>query len=208
MTDETARRKRTNTRNRLLDASAELFAEHGTTQVSIDDICRASGFTRGAFYSNFKTVEDVFFALYERASADLLERMANASPQTTTATLEEAADALVDLIPADTDWYVIRASFAVRARGREDIAAALKSHSDQFRQGIEPFIDATVRAAGRRLTVALDVAAHVVIAANVGAVLQLAIIDDPTQTLRRNAFLAALKGISEQAPTRSTTTQE
>ncbi|CDO08886.1 TetR/AcrR family transcriptional regulator [Mycolicibacterium cosmeticum] len=208
MTDETVQRKRTNTRNRLLDASAELFARHGTTQVSIDDICRTSGFTRGAFYSNFKTVEDVFFALYERASADLLARMADASPQTTTATLEEAADALVDLIPADVDWYVIRASFAVRARGREDIAAALRSHSDQLRQGIEPFIDATVRAAGRRLTVALDVAAQVVIAANVGAVLQLAIIDDPTQALRRNAFLAALKGISEQAPTRSTRTQE
>ncbi|WP_231750714.1 TetR/AcrR family transcriptional regulator [Mycobacterium sp. NAZ190054] len=196
-----AQRKRSNTRNRLLDASAELFAQRGTTQVSIDDICRCSGFTRGAFYSNFKTVEDVFFALYERQSTNLLDRMADAAAKTTATTLEEAADVLVEVVPADIDWYVIRASFAVRARARQDIAAALTSHSDLLRQGIEPFIDATVRAAGRRLTVAIDVAAQVVIAANVGAVLQLAIDDDPTQGLRRNAFLAALKGISEEAGT-------
>lgn len=200
MADETAQRKRTNTRNRLLDAAAELFAQQGTTQISIDDICRSSGFTRGAFYSNFKTIEDVFFALYERQSADLLHRMATATPTTETATLEEAADALVRVIPADTDWYVIRASFAVRARARTDIAAALASHSDQLRRGIEPFIEATVHAAGRRLTVALDVAAQVVIAANVGAVLQFALVEDPTQALRRNALLAALKGVSEQVP--------
>lgn len=201
VTKETAQRKRSNTRNRLLDASAELFAQRGTTQVSIDDICRCSGFTRGAFYSNFRTVEDVFFALYERQSADLLDRMADAAVEMETATLEEAASALVRVVPADIDWYVIRASFAVRARARDDIAAALKVHSDQLRQGIEPFIDATVRAAGRRLTVPLDVAARVVIAANVGAVLQLAIDDEPTQALRRNAFLAALRGISEEVPT-------
>ncbi|KUI22276.1 hypothetical protein AU194_05910 [Mycobacterium sp. GA-2829] len=182
-----------------MDASAELFAQRGTTQVSIDDICRRSGFTRGAFYSNFKTVEDVFFALYERQSTDLLDRMADAAAETTATTLEEAADALVNVVPADIDWYVIRASFAVRARAREDIAAALSSHNDQLRQGIEPFIDATVRAAGRRLTVPLDIAAQVVIAANVGAVLQRPIDDDPTHALRRNAFLAALKGISEEA---------
>ncbi len=200
MTEDTAQRKRTNTRNRLLDASAELFAQQGTTQISIDDMCRSSGFTRGAFYSNFKTVEDVFFALYERQSADLLHRLAASAPTTKAATLEEAADTLVGVIPADIDWYVIRASFAVRARARQDIAAALQSHGDQLREGIEPFIDATVQAAGRRLTVALDVAAQVVIAANVGAVLQLAVIDDPTQALRRHAFLAALKGISEPNP--------
>lgn len=51
-----------------------LVAEHGTTNVSIGAICERAGFTRGAFYSNFKTVDDVFFALYEQRNAEAQHR--------------------------------------------------------------------------------------------------------------------------------------
>ncbi|MDZ8200155.1 helix-turn-helix domain-containing protein [Microbacterium sp. SSW1-59] len=56
-------RRRETTRRRLLDAAAEVFAEVGMDAASVETICDAAGFTRGAFYSNFASKEELFFAL-------------------------------------------------------------------------------------------------------------------------------------------------
>lgn len=61
----TPRRERT--RERLLDAAFTVFARHGIRGASIEAICDAAGFSRGAFYSNFSTKEELFLALAERA---------------------------------------------------------------------------------------------------------------------------------------------
>lgn len=61
----TPRRERT--RERLLDAAFTVFARHGIHGASIEAVCEAAGFTRGAFYSNFSSKEELFLALAERA---------------------------------------------------------------------------------------------------------------------------------------------
>lgn len=61
----TPRRERT--RERLLDAAFNVFAQHGIRGASIEAVCEAAGFTRGAFYSNFSSKEELFLALAERA---------------------------------------------------------------------------------------------------------------------------------------------
>lgn len=62
----TPRRERT--RERLLDAAFTVFAHHGIHGASIEAVCEAAGFTRGAFYSNFSSKEELFLALAERAT--------------------------------------------------------------------------------------------------------------------------------------------
>lgn len=69
-------RRRGATRERLLDAAYETFAQVGVAQSSIEAICEAAGFTRGAFYSNFSSKEELFLALADReihARIDALE---------------------------------------------------------------------------------------------------------------------------------------
>lgn len=61
----TPRRERT--RERLLDAAFTVFAHQGIHGASIEAVCEAAGFTRGAFYSNFSSKEELFLALAERA---------------------------------------------------------------------------------------------------------------------------------------------
>ena len=61
----TPRRERT--RERLLDAAFTVFARQGIHGASIEAVCEAAGFTRGAFYSNFSSKEELFLALAERA---------------------------------------------------------------------------------------------------------------------------------------------
>jgi AcrR family transcriptional regulator len=51
------------TRQRLLDAAAVLIAKKGLAATSVEDIVAHAGYTRGAFYSNFKSKTDLFIDL-------------------------------------------------------------------------------------------------------------------------------------------------
>lgn len=57
------RPSREETRTRLLEAAAKLFAGQGIGAASIEDICEAAGFSRGAFYSNFDAKADLVLEL-------------------------------------------------------------------------------------------------------------------------------------------------
>ena len=54
-----ALRKRSNTRARLIDAATEVFIAKGISGARIDDIVSRAGFTRGAFYSNYSSIDDM-----------------------------------------------------------------------------------------------------------------------------------------------------
>lgn len=56
---------REETRAKLIEAAALLFAEQGIGDTSIEDVCTAAGFSRGAFYSNFTAKDDLVFALLD-----------------------------------------------------------------------------------------------------------------------------------------------
>lgn len=74
-------RRRENTRTRLMDAAAQLFAEVGIEAASVESVSERAGFTRGAFYSNFASKEELFLALCERSAettiAAVRERVAS-----------------------------------------------------------------------------------------------------------------------------------
>jgi AcrR family transcriptional regulator len=54
---------RDETRRRLFEAAAEVFAEHGIGAASVEAIATAAGFSRGAFYSNFFDKEELVTAM-------------------------------------------------------------------------------------------------------------------------------------------------
>ncbi|SDE02739.1 transcriptional regulator, TetR family [Cupriavidus sp. YR651] len=56
------------TREKLLVAAGNVFAREGLGGASIDRIVEEAGFTKGAFYSNFESKEDIFLQLVESAS--------------------------------------------------------------------------------------------------------------------------------------------
>jgi len=57
---------REQTRLQLLDAAQKLIAEKGLAASSVEDITREAGYTRGAFYSNFSSKNELFLELLER----------------------------------------------------------------------------------------------------------------------------------------------
>ncbi len=65
MTDRPLSKRRIQTRLRLAEAAAGLFAERGISASSVEQICERAGFTRGAFYSNFASKEDLCLQVLE-----------------------------------------------------------------------------------------------------------------------------------------------
>lgn len=80
------------TRTRILEIAAAAFAQGGYEGTSLNDIVRASGFTKGAFYFHFDSKEKLALATFLHKRQQLLER--------TLATVGEQPDALAELAEA------------------------------------------------------------------------------------------------------------
>ncbi|MFZ0523186.1 MAG: helix-turn-helix domain-containing protein, partial [Candidatus Acidiferrales bacterium] len=63
------------TRRKLLQAAELLFARDGFEATRLEDIAAEAGYTRGAFYANFDSKEDIFFALLEQWVAQRIEEV-------------------------------------------------------------------------------------------------------------------------------------
>jgi AcrR family transcriptional regulator len=61
----TREEKKAETRRRLLDAAATVFAKRGFAAASLDEIAEEAGLTKGAVYSNFWNKEDLVSAVLE-----------------------------------------------------------------------------------------------------------------------------------------------
>jgi AcrR family transcriptional regulator len=75
---------RDDTCEKLFEAAARVFEDQGIGGASIEAIAAAAGFTRGAFYSNFKSKDELIIAMLEdhveqsiRRNLDLLDKHKN-----------------------------------------------------------------------------------------------------------------------------------
>src|SRR6202790_5804415 len=66
------------TRRKLLAAADRIFARDGFEAARLEDIASGAGYTRGAFYANFESKEDIFFALFEEWVRERIESLTNA----------------------------------------------------------------------------------------------------------------------------------
>lgn len=65
---------RDDTRDKLFEAAASVFEEQGINAASIEKIAAAAGFTRGAFYSNFASKDELIVAMLEDHVAQTIRR--------------------------------------------------------------------------------------------------------------------------------------
>jgi AcrR family transcriptional regulator len=106
------------TRRKLLEAALRIFARDGFEAARLEDIAKESGHTRGAFYANFESKEDLFFALLEEnASRRLmdLQRRLEKSPSAVgrvsvlrTFYLERARDSQSMLLTLEFKLFALR----------------------------------------------------------------------------------------------------
>lgn len=84
------------TREALIRAGMDLFAQHGLDAPSLDAICERAGFTRGAFYVHFKDRDGFLVAVMDKVGSQFLEAvLANTQGDVT---LETAALRFVEAV--------------------------------------------------------------------------------------------------------------
>ncbi len=105
------------TREHLLETAEALFCEKGVATTTVDDVARAAGLTRGAFYWHFKNKADVLEALYVRAtspSMELLDRLSADPGEDPLGSLAESAVQVLRRLATDARTQAI---FEVMRRG-------------------------------------------------------------------------------------------
>jgi TetR/AcrR family transcriptional repressor of nem operon len=87
----TTTRSQPDARIRLLDAAMQVIRAQGYSATTVDDICRAAGLTKGAFFHHFKSKEELAVATAAHFS-QMAEQLFGAAPY------HEAADPLDRLL--------------------------------------------------------------------------------------------------------------
>ena len=90
------------TRAALLDAAAEVFIERGFLASGVEAISERAGFSRGAFYSNFESKEELFAELLQDRVYRVYRGMAEQNSTPDRPSLRQVGEQLA-AIQADTD---------------------------------------------------------------------------------------------------------
>jgi AcrR family transcriptional regulator len=131
----TRREKQQRTREALLEAASEMFGARGLDGVSIDEVTQAAGYTKGAFYANFKSKEELFLVMLDERFSEELQRLdrmlaGTHEPQ------EEAAAAAADFIhfATDEEWQKLSFQFLAYAARNEDFREELATRQKAMRE--------------------------------------------------------------------------
>lgn len=150
----TARREAT--RARLLAAAETVFAERGFHGASVEDLCERAEFTRGAFYSNFGSKDELVLELYAAHAAALRRRIAEVAEEPGLS-LEEVLDRVFDVWTAEPEarrrWHLLTSEFALHALRDDDARRAWAAAQEAIREELTQLVDRIAVARGLRTSV-------------------------------------------------------
>ncbi|MGH9083895.1 MAG: TetR/AcrR family transcriptional regulator [Acidimicrobiales bacterium] len=150
----TRERRRQQTRDVLIAAATEVFAERGYEGAALEEIAERAGFTRGAIYKNFAGKEELFFAVTDRLNELTIDAFRAIAPSSADAK-EWDISRLADLWRASVDefddlfaigkeyeLYVLRNPAALersvehRRKNRDLVAAFIEEVADRSGMGL------------------------------------------------------------------------
>ena len=133
----TRHEKQQQTRGALLRAAAKLFSERGLEGASIDEIAEAAGYTKGAFYANFGSKEELFLVMMDEKFSSELERIDRALAGTDEPR-DEAREAAAEFmhLASDEDWPRLYFQFAAHAARNEEFREEFATRQRAMRERI------------------------------------------------------------------------
>ena len=178
--------RREKTRERLLDAAVQVFARQGFGAASVEAIAEAAGFTRGAFYSNFESKEELFLALTDRQARAHIAALEAAVAGLDVEVVHDQhvdRDAVREVLAVVTDsktpescWYLMNAEFELLAMRDQQVGAAWIAQQRTMREELTAALLRALEGLGLRFTTEPAVAVDLLLGAY--------------QTAARDAFVA------------------
>jgi AcrR family transcriptional regulator len=102
-------------REHLLHVGVELVGRHGTADISIEEIARAAGVSKGLLYHYFPTKTDFFVAVLARSQAEMDRELARDPDLSPLEQFDHNLDGFLGFVEAHAEGYLA----VVNARGRE-----------------------------------------------------------------------------------------
>jgi AcrR family transcriptional regulator len=199
-------RSRENTRERLLDAARTVLAREGIQGASVEHICDQAGFTRGAFYSNFTSKDELVLALFHRERAAMMDVLREATEPSSYADLDPvtAVGVIMDryllLQPPDREWYLVNAEFELRGVRDDAVGREFNTAWSEVKDQFEALLLAVLRALGLRLTIDPGHAATIVMGTYDTALREALIADRPLDLdLLRTTIPIIMLSVTEPA---------
>jgi AcrR family transcriptional regulator len=134
----TRKEKQAHTRSCLMQSAAKIFARRGLQQASIDEVAEDAGFTKGAFYANFKSKEELFLAMLDERFAERLDEIdrvlaTEAEPETQA---RQAGTDFTRYVSADPEWQRLFFEFTAYAARNEEFRDELVTRYRALRERI------------------------------------------------------------------------
>jgi AcrR family transcriptional regulator len=123
----TRKQRQAETRRCLMDSAAKLFAKRGLQQASIEELADDAGYTKGAFYANFKNKEELFLAMLDERFAERVQQIERVigGEGTEDQKAVRAGDDFAAMLRADPDWQRLFFEFSAYAARDEDFRQEL-----------------------------------------------------------------------------------
>ena len=134
----TRKEQQAHTRSCLMRSAAKVFAKRGLQQASIDEVAADAGYTKGAFYANFESKEDLFLAMLDERFAQRLEQIRRLmdSGEEVDSQARAAGEEVAAFLAADPDWQRLFFEFAAHAARNESFRRELVKRYSTLREGI------------------------------------------------------------------------
>lgn len=142
--------RRAETRLCLMASAARAFAKHGLQQTSIDQVAEDAGYTKGAFYANFKNKEELFLAMLDERFTERMEQIERVigSDGSGAEKASRAGGDFAAMLNADVEWQRLFFEFSAYAGRNEDFREELVTRYRWMRERIAAALQARAELMG------------------------------------------------------------
>lgn len=173
MSEERLTRKQRQVRTRisLMRSAARVFARRGLQRGTIDEVAAEAGFTKGAFYANFSSKEELFLAMLDEGFAARLRQVRGLSandPAIDRSEIVQRArtegEDFAHHLTADPDWQRLFFEFVVHATREEPFRSEFVRRYGDLRAGVAEVFAQRAAELGVEPTVEVDSLARMIFA--------------------------------------------
>jgi AcrR family transcriptional regulator len=162
MTRLSRKEQQARTRAGLMSSASRIFCRRGLEKASVEEVAREAGYTKGAFYANFRSKEELFLAMMDEKFAAEIDRLDEAlrSGEDLDEQARHASEDFIRFASGDGEWPRLFFEFAGYAarndQFREEFMARYRAMRERVTTlyqrrvaelGVEPPIDAVEKVA-------------------------------------------------------------
>jgi AcrR family transcriptional regulator len=144
---------RADSRTRLLTAAASVFAAKGYDSATVEEVVATAGLSKGTFYWNFKSKEDLFQTLLEervdRPARALMEITRSAPADRPTAA--DVSAGLTQLITGERETLMLLQEYWAAATRNGRLARRYRRRQEALREALAETLEARHETRGVRL---------------------------------------------------------